>query len=231
MPENRTVAFVLYPGLTPLDLVGPLQVFAGLERYGLGYQVVTVAERLDPMGTDTSLRLAASHTFADVPAPFAVLVPGGAGPTFRALADDTLIGYLRQVGRTAELITSVCTGSLLLAEAGLLEGRRAATHWSCRHMLGRLGATPVAERWVDEGRVITAAGVSAGIDLALHLVERLAGTEIARLAQLNIEYDPQPPFGPIDWTDVDHARFIAWADRAAKTALADHPEVLERLVG
>jgi transcriptional regulator GlxA family with amidase domain len=226
----KTVAFVLYPGITPLDLVGPLQVLAQLEHFDPEYETAVVAERLEPYPTDTALSVQASHTFADVPEPYAVIVPGGVEPTLRAMADGTLLGYLRQAARTAEVIASVCTGSLILGAAGLLEGRRATTHWMYRDRLARLGATPVAERWVEDGPIITAAGVSAGIDMALALAGRLVGDESARLIQLGIEYDPQPPQGGLDWSTVDIASYAPYADKALRSALADHPELLGRLV-
>jgi transcriptional regulator GlxA family with amidase domain len=219
----NTIAFLVYPGMTPLDLVGPLQVLTPLP----GHRVVTVAERIEPAETDTPLRLLASHTFADVPEPWAVIVPGGDVPTLRALTDETLLGYLRGAAATAEIVASVCTGSLLLAAAGLLDGRRATSHWAFRHLLTRFGAESVAERWVSDGRFHTAAGVSAGIDLALHLAEHIAGTETARAIQLGIEYDPQPPLGGIDWTAFDGRE---WAERSLQTALAEHPELLARLM-
>jgi transcriptional regulator GlxA family with amidase domain len=123
----------------------------------------------------------------------------------------------------------VCTGSLLLGAAGLLEGRRATTHWAMRHLLERFGATPVAERWVEDGHVVTAAGVSAGIDMALHLVARLAGEQAARMVQLWIEYDPRPPFGDIDWSAVDIPSYRPFTDNLLSAALTGHPELLERL--
>lgn len=222
----KTIAFVVYPGLTPLDLIGPLQVLSPLPLFAPEYEVVTVAERLEPAGTDTPLSVMATRTFADVPEPWAVVVPGGLEPTFRAMADEALLGYLRG---PAELRVSVCTGSLLLGAAGLLTGRRATTHWAFRPLLSRFGATPVAERWVEDGPVITAAGVSAGIDLALHLAERFAGADTAKAIQLGIEYDPQPPQGPIDWATADTEAWKPWAQEALHNGLAEHPELLAKL--
>jgi putative intracellular protease/amidase len=163
--SNKTVAFVLYPGLTPLDLIGPLQVMSGLEAVeeAMGspdrHHVVVVAERLDAFPTDTPVRIAASTTLHDIPAPDVILVPGGGAPTLCQLANPVLLDYLREVDRTAEVIASVCTGSLLLAGAGLLQGRPATTHWAYRGFLDRLGAKYVAERWVEDGRYLTGAGV------------------------------------------------------------------------
>lgn len=138
----------------------------------------------------------------------------------------TLLNYLRG---PAELRVSVCTGSLLLGAAGLLEGRRATTHWTFRDLLPRFGALPVAERWVEDGPVLTAAGVSAGIDMALHLAERLAGTDAAKAIQLGIEYYPKPPHGPIDWAAADTETWKRCADDALHKPLSDHPALLARL--
>lgn len=207
---KRTIAFALYPGLTPLDLVGPLQVLGGLAFFDPGYEIVVAGASKDPVESDTPLRLAPSHTFEEVAQPYAVVLPGGMEGTFAAMGDQRLLAWVK--GSGAELFGSVCTGSLILGAAGLLEGRRATTHWTALHVLPRFGATPVTERIVEDGPVITAAGVSAGIDWALHLVGRLAGEERARQVQLMIEYDPQPPFGPIDWSQVDRAAFAPYID-------------------
>ncbi|GAA3837075.1 DJ-1/PfpI family protein [Sphaerisporangium flaviroseum] len=230
-PAVKTLAFVLYPGITPLDLVGPLQVLSALSQFDPSFRTVVVAERIAALPTDTPLSIAADHTFDQVREPYAVIVPGGQVPTFAALADENLLAWLRHAAEHAEIMASVCTGSLILGAAGLLEGREATTHWACRHLLGRFGATPVTRRWVRDGPVITAAGVSAGIDLALHLVERLAGEPAARLVQLVIEYDPEPPLGALDWSGVDPAGQAPWIEQMIKTALPDHPALVERLTG
>ncbi|MBG0831921.1 DJ-1/PfpI family protein [Planomonospora sp. ID67723] len=228
----KTLAFVLYPGITALDLVGPLQVASVFAAFDPSWDVVVAAETLQTAPTDTPLGLTASHTFdqlAERAAPYAVIVPGGTEPTFAALADDRLLGRIRALAAGAQVVGSVCTGSLLLAAAGLLQGRRATSHWAALDVLGRLGAVPVAERVVHDGPVVTAAGVSAGIDMALALVDRLAGEEMARTVQLMIEYDPQPPHGPIDWAAIDRAAFAPLITGMLVTALADHPRLRERL--
>src|SRR5688500_7030337 len=185
--DTKTIAFVLYPGLTPLDLVGPLQVMSGLEvaeaAIGLPqrHHVVVVAENLDAVPTDTPIRVAATNTLDEVPEPDIVMVPGGGAPTLRQLANPDLLDYLHNADRTADMITSVCTGSLLLAGAGLLQGRPATTHWAYHRFLERLGATYVPERWVEDGRDLTGAGVSAGIDTALRLATILTNDDVARM--------------------------------------------------
>jgi transcriptional regulator GlxA family with amidase domain len=128
--EQKTVAFVLYPGLTLLDLVGPLQVFASLRQFNDQYRPVVVAERIEPMPTDGPLTVIADQTFADVPDPEVVIVPGGGAPTIKAMGNPTIRDYLRQAADTVPVVGSVCTGALVLAAAGLLEGRQATTHWA-----------------------------------------------------------------------------------------------------
>ncbi|UJW31315.1 DJ-1/PfpI family protein [Saccharothrix sp. AJ9571] len=226
MTEPKTIAFVLYPGLTLLDLVGPLQVFTALTGISPGYRVVVVGQDREVTETDTPLSVRPSHTFADVPSPEIVVVPGGLAPTWRAAADERLLAYLRQVAEHAEVVASVCTGSLILGAAGLLDGRKANTHWSHRHFLAEFGAEPVGDRWVEDGKFLTAAGVAAGIDMALHLVGRLEGDDIARGVQFGIEYDPEPPLGPLDWDQAPHELFAAWTAAGLRegltgTALAD----------
>jgi transcriptional regulator GlxA family with amidase domain len=234
--NNKTVAFVLYPGLTPLDLIGPLQVMSGLEAvetaFGIEprHHVVLVAEALDAVPTDTPARIAATSTLDEFAEPDIVVVPGGGAPTLRQLVNPTLLDYLRAADRSAEVVASVCTGSLLLAGAGLLQGRRATTHWAYYRFLDNLGATYVPERWVEDGRYLTGAGVSAGIDAALRLAARLTNDDLARLVQLAIEYDPHPPHGGIDWARVDRDSFKPRIEGFAHEALAEHPAMLEQLL-
>jgi transcriptional regulator GlxA family with amidase domain len=234
---DKTVAFVLYPGLTPLDLIGPLQVMCGLETvetlFGVQprHHVVVVAEQTDDVPTDTPVRIAAPTLLDEVPEPDVVVVPGGGAPTLRQLANPALLDYLRHVDRSAEVVASVCTGSLLLAGAGLLQGRRATTHWAYHRFLDRLGATYVPQRWVEDGRYLTGAGVSAGIDAALQLAARLTTDDLARAVQLGIEYDPHPPHGGIDWSGVDRDMLADRVKANAEEALADDPAMLARLLG
>ncbi|MBN6038837.1 DJ-1/PfpI family protein [Amycolatopsis sp. 195334CR] len=221
MTEPKTIACVLYPGLTPLDLVGPLQVFGALAGVTQGYRVVVVGRGREVVDTDTPLGLRPSHTFDEVPSPEIVVVPGGGAPTWRAATDERLLAYLRQAAaESAEVVASVCTGSLILAAAGLLDGRKANTHWSHRRFLAEFGAEPVADRWVEDGKFLTAAGVSAGVDMALHLVARLAGEQVARAVQFAIEYDPEPPQGALDWAQAPHEWFAPWTDRMMREGLA-----------
>jgi transcriptional regulator GlxA family with amidase domain len=184
------IAFLLYEGFTSLDAIGPYDVLNRIP----GAEAVFVAEQRGPVTTEAgSLSLVASHALEAVPSPDILVVPGGYGN--RALLEhEPLLGWIRRAHETTTWTTSVCTGSLLLAAAGLLDGVPATTHWLAFDALARLGADPVAERVVEHGKIITAAGVSAGIDMALALAQRIGGDGLAQAIQLGIEYDPDPPF-------------------------------------
>ena len=233
-PETK-IAFVLYPGLTPLDLIGPLQVFTTLgvsSRLGLPVppiRTVVVGERIEAMDSDTPVKLTPSATFDQLPDPDILIVPGGGMPTVRA-GNPAILDYVRSAAETAQVCASVCTGALILAAAGLLEGRPATTHWAYWRLLEKLGARYVpAQRWVEDGKFITSAGVSAGIDMALHLVERLTDAATARMVQLGIEYDPKPPHGAIEWSGVDRDLYAPVLAQQLPAALADKPELLAKL--
>jgi len=198
-PGEKIIAFVLYPGLTPLDLVGPLQVFSSLRKFAPEYRPIVVAERITPLASDIEVEMMAEKTFAEVPHPAILVVPGGTVPTLRAMSDEAVRTYVRRAAESAEIVASVCTGSLILAAVGLLRGRPSTTHWVARGILSNFGSPYRHQRWVEDGNVITAAGVSAGIDMALYLVAELTDLETMRKVQLDIEYDPQPPFGVINW--------------------------------
>jgi len=184
------IAIPLYDRFTALDAVGPYEVLSRLP----GATVTFVAHRPGPVRTDNGmLALVADAALADLPSPEVLMVPGGWG-TRAALEDRALVDWIHTAHETSQWTTSVCTGSLLLAAAGVLDGLEATTHWLEMDGLGELGARPVQRRVVEQGRVVTAAGVSAGIDMALVLAARIAGDEVARAIQLLIEYDPEPPF-------------------------------------
>jgi transcriptional regulator GlxA family with amidase domain len=200
--EKKLIAFTLYPGVTPLDLVGPLTVLRDL-GIGWPFRTVVVGERTEPMDTDTPLQMIPAKPFAEVPNPFAVIVPGGGAATIDGMKDESMLAYVRSTAETAELVGSTGNGALILAAAGLLEGRRAAIHWAYGELLESLGAKYAQERWVEDGKFLTSAGGAAGIDMMLYLVARLKSESGAKLAQLATEYDPQPPFGGIDWSSVD----------------------------
>ena len=226
---ERTIAAVLYPGLTALDLIGPLQVLALLERVAPQYRVVVVGERAEPVDTDLPVRLIPDKTFADVPHPYAIVVPGGRVGTIRALSDLVIRDYVRAAAASAEVVASVCTGSLILGAVGLLEGRPATTNWFFSDVLEHFAATYRRERWVEDGKLITSAGVSAGIDGGLYLVGKLTDEAMARRVQRALDYDPQPPFGRIDWAHVPlPPRMLRGAVGLAAPLIAARPKRLTR---
>jgi transcriptional regulator GlxA family with amidase domain len=194
----RSIAFLIFAGAEELDFVGPWEVLGYTARTEPdSCRVFTVAESAGEVCCAKGLRVLADHGFADCPAADVIVVPGGIG-TRTEVDNPRLIEFLRRVGGACEVVTSVCTGSFLLERAGFLAGRRAVTHWASMDRLRALGTVDVVEqRVVDEGAVITAAGVSAGIDMALHLVGRLWGPETARRVQKGIEYFPDPPFADV----------------------------------
>ena len=191
MNSSTKVSILLFDGITALDAVGPYEVLRSVP----GWEVTFVGRQAGEVRTDVgSLGLTADVALADAPAADILIVPGGRGS--RLLLDDAeVLDWVRQVDSGSRWTTSVCTGSLVLGAAGLLEGRRATGHWLYLEPLREYGAEPVTDgRWVEDGKVITGGGVSAGIDMALHLVGREVGPEVAQAIQLAIEYDPQPPF-------------------------------------
>jgi putative intracellular protease/amidase len=187
---STSLAILLFDGLTALDAIGPYEVLSRVP----GVDLSLVAAMPGVQRSDNGLlRLVADRAIDDVPRPDVLLVPGGPGEV-HVRDDERVLEWLRAAHVTTTFTTSVCTGSLVLAAAGLLDGARATTHWTGMDELGRLGAVPVDERVVRDGKIITAAGVSSGIDMALTLAAELSDDDTARAIQLSIEYDPQPPF-------------------------------------
>jgi transcriptional regulator GlxA family with amidase domain len=193
----RTIGILLFDGVEELDAVGPWEVLAFWTREfpDDGWRVVTFSRDGTPVTAAKGMTLTPQHAYGDVGALDVLLYPGGHG-TRAHLADEQQLDWLRARRADTPLITSVCTGSLVLGRAGLLAGRPATTYWSLLDVLQQQDPTITVrpdDRFVDDGDVITSAGVSAGIDMALHLVARLAGTERARAVRRGIQYDPQPP--------------------------------------
>lgn len=184
-----SVAMLLYPEITQLDLTGPQEVFSKVR----GVEVHLYWKNLTPITSASGLQLIPTRTFADESPIDLLCVPGGPGQV-ELMADDELLEFLRRAAESARTITSVCTGSLLLGAAGLLSGYRATTHWTSMDNLEPLGAIAVNERVVCDRNCITGAGVTAGIDFALTVIAQLWGEATARAVQLGLEYDPQPPF-------------------------------------
>jgi transcriptional regulator GlxA family with amidase domain len=188
--ESIQIAIVLFDDVDAQDVVGPYEVL----RWLPGARVAFVATQPGPKRSENGgLALVADHALADVARPDVVIVPGGPGE-LRARDDNALRRWLLDAHETSTWTVSVCTGALVLGAAGLLQGKRATTHWTAMQELAKFGATPVSERYVFDGKLVTSAGVSAGIDMALALAARIASPEVAQAIQLGIEYDPQPPF-------------------------------------
>jgi transcriptional regulator GlxA family with amidase domain len=187
---DMKTSILLFDGFTALDAIGPYEVLRSVP----GWEVEFVASERGEVRADSgAVGLSADRSLAEVTGAEILLVPGGQGNR-ALLEDEATLSWLREIDRTTTWTTSVCTGSLLLGAAGLLEGKRATGHWLFLEPLREYGAEPVGGRYVEDGKTITAAGVSAGIDMALHLVGRERGAKTAQSVQLGIEYDPAPPF-------------------------------------
>ena len=189
MAMSRHIGMLIFPRLTQLDMTGPYEVLARLPNT----VVDLVARTLDPVTTDRGMQIVPTVTYADCPQLDVVMVPGGPGQQ-DLMEDEAVLEFLRKQAASAKYVTSVCTGSLVLGAAGLLKGKRATCHWAAIDHLALLGAIPVRERVVVDGNIVTGAGVASGIDFALTLAAILDGEPTAREIQLQIEYDPAPPF-------------------------------------
>jgi transcriptional regulator GlxA family with amidase domain len=184
------IAITAFDRMTALDAIGPYEVLSRIP----GATVTFVGTEVGPKRADTDmLSVSVDATYADVPNPDVVLIGGGYG-TRAMMSDREVLDWVRGAHETSQWTTSVCTGALVLAAAGILDGLEATTYWLELETLRKFGATPVSKRFVEQGKVITAAGVSAGIDMALMLASRITNDDVAKAIQLGIEYDPQPPF-------------------------------------
>jgi cyclohexyl-isocyanide hydratase len=218
MANPFRVGFLLFPDITQLDLTGPYEVL----RQMPGAEVHLVWKTRQPVRAAGGLSILPTATYADCPQLDLVCVPGGSGMN-ALLTDRETLDFLIRQAKDARYVTSVCTGALVLGAAGLLKGKRAATHWMSRDLLKEFGATPSDERVVIDGNVITGGGVTAGIDFALKVVAEIAGEDVARAIQLGIEYDPDPPFDSgsprvADPALVERAKKFAEARQAERRA-------------
>ena len=228
--KKRSVAMVTYPGAALLDLVAAHTVLDS----GTSYRIVSVGERTEPLGSDTPMSIVPEKRFEEVPDPFAIVVPGGGMASLAAMGNERLLNYLRFAAHSAELVVSVSTGAFVLAAAGLLEGRRATTHPAYSELLEKLGVNYVRDYSVQDGKFLTMEGVSSGIDTTLGLVAKLRGEAAAKRAEMIIEYDPQPPFGPIDWGEADGDGLGDALDEHRadlESALSDRPDLYRKLFG
>lgn len=212
------IGFLLFEHVTQLDLTGPAQVLARLP----GADMVYVAARPDPVATDCGFAIQPTVTREDCPPLDIVCAPGGYGVS-TAMADPAWVDFLERQAQSARYVSSVCTGAFLLGAAGLLDGRRATTHWAYHDLLAVFGAEPVAQRVVRDGALITGGGVTAGIDFALTLTAEIAGRDAAESVQLGLEYDPAPPF-----SGGSPQSAPARADQLRTGAFAERRSVMER---
>lgn len=188
-PATTTIVFLLFPGITQLDFTAPAQALARMP----GAKLVGAASNLEPIKTDSGFSILPTHDFAACPQADLLCVPGGHGVA-DVLGKSATIDFLRDQAKAATWVTSVCTGAFLLGRAGLLQGKRATTHWAYTQLLTLVGASYVADRVVEDGKVVSCGGVTAGLDFALTLIARIHGEQVAKAVQLALEYDPAPPF-------------------------------------
>ena len=204
-PKPVRIGMVLFPNLTQLDLTGPYAVLGSAPNA----RVDLLWHRLEPVTDHSGFVLTPTATFDDYEAPDVLFIPGGPGQ-LEAMDDAVLIDFVKRAAAGARFVTSVCTGSFILAAAGLLKGKRATSHWMVLDQLELLGAIPVRERVVEDGNIITGAGVTSGIDFGLVLASRIYGEDVAKRHQLGMEYDPQPPFdsGSVSTADPATVAFV-----------------------
>lgn len=221
MTSEINIAFALFPNVTQLDFTGPLQVLSRVPSV----KIHIVAKSMAPVTTDAALTLNPTTTFSDCHPVDVLVIPGGFGVD-AAMNDAELMAFVKREGERAKYVTSVCTGAFILGAAGLLQGKRATTHWAYHEELAKVGAIPTKARVVRDGNVFTGGGVTAGIDFAFTLAAEIAGAEVAKAIQLGLEYDPAPPFDSGVPGKADHKTLNGAIDRyrprldAFKTALA-----------
>lgn len=223
-PKPFHIVFLLFDGITQLDFTGPAQFLARIP----GAVVHTAAKRIQPIETDSGFAILPNSDFADCPQADLLCVPGGFG-TKDVIADAETLQFLRDQAAGAQYVTSVCTGSLALGAAGLLNGKRATSHWAYTALLERFGAIPEKARVVKDGNVITAGGVTSGIDFALTVVAEIAGQRLAESIQLSLEYDPHPPFNSGHPDVADPKTLALLRERVYDQQAADLADIIDRL--
>ena len=231
--KNKTIAIVTYPGVALLDLVATKKV---LDRLAMGtrYRTTSVGEHTKPIDSNTPIAIMPEKRFEEVPDPFALIVPGGGVNALKAMGNERILDYLRFAAHGAEIVGSVSTGAFILAAAGLLEGRQATTHPAYAELLKKLGVNYVQSHSVEDGKFLTMAGVSGGIDTTLQLVAKLTGESAAKRIQIMIEYDPEPPFGGIGLSEVNGNGLmgtLATHRVDLEEALTDRPDLYHKLFG
>lgn len=225
MADKFRIVFILYPRLTQLDFTGPYEVLARMPNA----EVIIASKDGGELKTEMGLTFAHLHPLADIDRADMIMIPGGPGQT-EAMQDQAFMAEVKRLGESAQYVTSVCTGSLILAAAGLLNGKRAGSHWAYRELLAMFGAIPDDARVVRDGNAITGGGVTAGIDIALTIVADLAGEKVAKMIQLAIEYAPAPPFN-CGRPETADAETIAAVKHLFSGFAAERREAIEHLTG
>jgi transcriptional regulator GlxA family with amidase domain len=224
--QKKQVAYIVYPGINLLDLTGIFSAMQGLTS--ADYAGFTIAEHQQPLDSDTVLSVIPEKTFDEAPHPEWLVVIGGGVATLKALGNNALRDYVLQAAGSAEKVIGVSTGALLLAGLGLLDGRKATTHWTYINLLPRFGAVSVQQRWIEDGKFITCSGGTAGYELGLLLLARYTNEALARRHQIRYEYDPEPPFGEIDRGTTDQIALTSILSNhqdELKAALQSRPEL------
>lgn len=225
MAEPFRIVFILYPGLTQLDFTGPYEVLARLGKS----EVIVACKDGGTLKSEMGLSFANLRALADIERADMIMIPGGPGQT-EAMLDPAFMAEVKRLGESAAYVTAVCTGSLILAAAGLLKGKRAGSHWAYRDMLAAFGAIPDPARVVRDGTAITGGGVTAGIDIALTIAAELEGDDRAKAIQLMIEYAPAPPFNA-GRPETAEPHIVAAVKEGFAQFAAERRKAIERVVG
>ncbi len=225
MAQPFRIVFILYPRLTQLDFTGPYEVLARVPNT----EIVIASKEGGALRTEMGLTFADLTKLADVDRADMIMIPGGPGQT-DAMQDPAFMAQVKRLGASAKYVTSVCTGSLILAAAGLLTGKRAGSHWAYRELLGAFGAIPDDARVVRDGNAITGGGVTAGIDIALTIAAELAGDDVAKMIQLAIEYAPAPPFN-CGRPEIAEEKTVAAVKQLFSSFAQQRREAIEKMVG